>query len=261
MTKLLTLDLSLGFHASESIIRLARVFKALSGCRLDLRNYYDSVSDLTLPRLSCLYPNPTLVDRSKTLPTLTYTRFLSRAGGPTSALVDLGNTTTSMYIATLSNTKEEVIVKFTAHYNEVAHHLLADANLAPKLHFCERVIGNLYMVVMDRVDGTSLWQIQEDKKPVPAIVSKCMQDAIHILHAKNIVFGDLRDPNILCLASKACAMLVDFDWCGKDGEDRYPATLNSGIAWAEDVAPYSLMHKAHDTWQLDRLANLCKPAL
>ena len=120
MTKLLTLDLSLGFHASDNIIRLARVFGALSRCRLDLRNYYDGVSNLTSPRLSCLYPNPTLVDRSKTLPALTFRRFLSRAGRPTSALADLGNATTSMYIAILGDTNKEVIVKFTARYNEVA---------------------------------------------------------------------------------------------------------------------------------------------
>ena len=257
VTKFLTLDLSLGFHASNNIIRLARVFGALSRCRLDLHNYYDRVSNLNFPRLSCLYPNPTLVDRSKTLPTLTYRQFLSRAGRPTSALVDLGNATTSMYIATLGDTDQEVIVKFTARYNEVAHRLLADADLAPKLHFCERVIGDLYMVIMDRVDGTSVWQLQEDKKPVPAIVLKGVRDAVHILHANDIVFGDLREPNILYLESRARAMLVDFDGCGQDGKDRYPATLNPSNAWAEDVSPYSIMCKAHDTWQLDRLAALC----
>ena len=35
MTKLLTLDLSLGFHASDNILRLACVFGALSRCRLN----------------------------------------------------------------------------------------------------------------------------------------------------------------------------------------------------------------------------------
>ena len=101
-----------------------------------------------------------------------------------------------MYIATLGDTNKEVIVKFTARCNEVAHRLLVDADLAPKLHFCERVIGDLYMVIMDRVDGTSVWQFQQDEKPVPAVVLKDIKDALHILHAKDIVFGDLRDPNI-----------------------------------------------------------------
>ena len=53
------------------------------------------------------------------------------------------------------------------------------------------------MVVMEGVDGTSIWQFQQDKKPVPAIVLKDMGDALDILHAKDIVFVDLRDANIL----------------------------------------------------------------
>ena len=95
------------------------------------------------PKLSGLFPNPTPADLSDPpLPQLVYQQFLSRAGQPTSALVDLGNTTTATYIATL-NTRQEVVVKFTTRYNEMAHRLLADNNLAPKLHFCERVIGDL----------------------------------------------------------------------------------------------------------------------
>ncbi|KAJ3510280.1 hypothetical protein NLJ89_g4771 [Agrocybe chaxingu] len=88
VTKLLTLDFSLGFHASDNIIRLVRVFSVLSSCRADPQNHYDKVSNLKAPRLSGLYPSPTPAS-------------LSRAGQPTSALVDLGNTTSAMYIATL----------------------------------------------------------------------------------------------------------------------------------------------------------------
>jgi hypothetical protein len=116
--------------------------------------------------------------------------------------------TTSMYIATLSDTKV-VIDKFTACYNKVAHHLLTDANLAPKLHFCKHVIEDLYMVVMDRVNGASIWQLQEDKKLLPAIVLKNIDDAaLHILHAKDIVFVDWQDPNILYLALKTFCYIV-----------------------------------------------------
>jgi len=258
VTKLLTLDLSLGFHASDNIIRLARVFGALSRCWADLKHYYDRVENLDFPRLSCLYPNPTPIDPSKALPKLTYGRFLSRAGQPTSALVDLGNATTTMYTATLDDTDEQVIVKFTAHYNKVAHCLLAEVELAPRLHFCERVIGDLYMVVMDHVDGKSIWQLQKDKMPVPAIVFERVSDAVGLLHEKDIVFGDLRDPNILYDASKGQVVLVDFDWPGTDGQTRYSATLNiNNKEWPEEVLPYGIMHKAHDLWQLIRLKALC----
>jgi hypothetical protein len=255
VTKLLALDLSLGFHASDNIIHLARVFRALLLCREDLKIYYDRVRNLNFPRLSCLYPNPTPVDPFKALPDLTYRQFLSRAGQPTSALVDLGNVTTTMYTAILSDTNQEVIVKFTARYNERAHRLLAESDFAPRLHFCERVIGDLYMVVMDRVGGKSIWQLHEDKEPVPAIVFRSVKDAIDLLHKNDIVFGDLRDPNMVYDASEARVILVDFDWPGKDGESRYPATLNPSNAWAEDVSPYSIMHKAHDLWQLNRLSS------
>lgn len=63
-------------------------------------------------------------------------------------LVDLGDATTTIYIATLNGTDREVIVKFTARYNEMAHRILADAEFAPKLHFCGRFVGGLYMAVM-----------------------------------------------------------------------------------------------------------------
>ncbi|CAA7263657.1 unnamed protein product [Cyclocybe aegerita] len=253
VTKLLTLDLSLGFHASDNIIRLARVFNVLSSCRTDLQDYYNKLDKSKTPKLSALYPSPTLADPSKVLPQLTYRQFLTRAGQPTSSLVDLGNTTSALYIATLGDTDQEVIVKFTARYNKAAHCLLADAQLAPKLHFCERVIGDLFMVVMDRVDGKSVWQLRQDKEPVPATVWNKVTEAVQILHGNDIVFGDLRHPNILYIASKDHVVLVDFDWAGKDGESRYPASLNLANIWSDEVLPNGIMRKSHDLWQLERL--------
>ena len=202
VSKLLTLNLSSGFHASDNIIRLARVFRALSLCRVNLQTYYDEVNSLALPKLSCLYPNPTPADPSKPLPNLVYQHFLSRIGQPTSTLVDLGTTTTAMYVAILDN-RQEVVVKFTTRYNEEAHRLLVGHQLAPTLsHFCGRVIGNLYMVVMDRVDGKSVWQLQMEGTPVPPVVSKKVEEAVGLLHGHDIVVGDLRNPNILYVASK-----------------------------------------------------------
>ncbi len=258
VTKLLTLDVTSGFLASDNIVRLARVFKALSYCRRDLTCYYDEVGQETAPKLSSLFPNPTPVDPSVVLPVLTFKQFLSRAGQPASALVDLGKTNTAMYIATLDCADKEVVVKFTPRYNAKAHTILASAGFAPKLHFCGRIVGGLYMVVMDRVDGKSLWQLQTDKTPIPTIVLEHVRQAVHLIHEQNIVLGDLRDPNILYIASKSCAVVVDFDWPGVDGVDRYPATLNPTNEWQEDVSPYGIMRKAHDLWQLERLEDICQ---
>ena len=113
------------------------------------------------------------------------------------------------------------------------------------------------MVVMERVDGKSVWQLQEEGIPLPAIISKRVSKAVHLLHEHNIVFGDLRDPNILYDESKNRVALVDFDWAGRDGESRYPPTLNLSNAREEDVSPNSVMRKAHDLWQVKRLMALC----
>lgn len=196
------------------------------------------------------------MDPSVVLPVLAYKQFLFQTGQPASVLVDLGKTTATLYIATLDGTGKEAVVKFTARYNEKAHRILASAGFAPKLHFCGLVVSGLYMVVMDRVDGKSLWQLQIDKTPVPTVVLEHVRQAIS-LHKQNIVFGDLREPNILYDASKGCTWIVDFDWPGVDGVSRYPATLNSTNPWQEEVSPYGIMRKAHDLWQVERLENLC----
>ncbi|PPR07054.1 hypothetical protein CVT26_005255 [Gymnopilus dilepis] len=262
VTRLLTLDLSLGFHASDNILRLARVFKALSRHQIELEKYYQSVKALSSAKLSCLFPNPVSVDPSQPVPKLTYREFLSRAGRPVPDILDLGNTTTAMYTATLDDT-DEVIVKFTTRYNEAAHRLLAEARLAPKLHFCGRVVGDLYMIVMERVAGTSAWQLEMDKRPIPEVVATKVEEAVGLLHAQDIVFGDLRSNNVLYDVSggEGRAVLVDFDWAGKDGEARYPATLNHVVddeLWHPDVSPHCIMKKAHDLWHLEKLKGLCK---
>jgi hypothetical protein len=64
-----------------------------------------------------------------------------------------------MYIATLSDTNKEVIVKFTARYNEVAHRLLADADLAPNYTSVSASLAtytwSLWTVSMGRPFGSS----------------------------------------------------------------------------------------------------------
>ncbi|KAF8172668.1 hypothetical protein BJ912DRAFT_993599 [Pholiota molesta] len=224
VTKLLTLDLSLDFHASDNIICLARVFKVLKCHLLGLKEYYRSIKTTPAPssKLSCLFPSPTLIDPSTPMPKLAYHEFLARD----------------------------------------AHRLLAEAQLAPKLHFCGRVIGDLYMVVMEYVEGKSVWQLRNEDTPIPQVVATKVGEAVHRLHEHDIVFGDLRDNNILVVGSgaDARAILVDFDWAGEHGKGRYPATLNRGIVgdtWHRGVLPYHIMHKDHDLSLLEKLKARC----
>jgi len=66
------------------------------------------------------------VDISKTL---VYKQPLYRTGQPTSGHVDLG--TTTIYVVTLADANQEVVVKFTARYNETAN------------PFCQGIVSTL----------------------------------------------------------------------------------------------------------------------
>ena len=168
----------------------------------------------------------------------------------------------AMYFATLADTGEDVIVKITPRYSKKAHGLLAKAGLAPTLHFCELMVENLYMVVMGCAKGKSIWQLVQEKETIPAaLVLEQVEAAISCLHDANLVFGDLRDANVLYSSSDGSAegkiLLIDFDWADEDGKGRYPPTLNISNGWAEGVIPWGVMRKEHDLWQFDRLKKLC----
>jgi hypothetical protein len=260
-------DLASGFHASEAIIKLARIFKAISNSCSELEKYYQGVDTASSnSRTLVMYPSPTCVSGTS-LPLLTYRHVISRAGRPTSELVDLGDVTSTIYGATLTEVTGDVgaggrqvkcVVKFTAQYSEDAHRCLANQGLAPPLYFCERVVGGLYMVVMEHVEAESLWRLRLQHKLIPPIVLTKVEEALNILHNAGIVFGDLRDPNILFAASDDAAsegrvFLVDFDWPGMDGEHRYPATLNRENGYHSEVLPFGVMRKVHDLFMLEKL--------
>lgn len=74
-----------------------------------------------------------------------------------------------------------------------------------------------------------------------------------MLHAHNLVSGDLRPSNvILCKDSKG-AVLVDFEWCGEEGKVFYPPPdLNEeSIEWHESVCRGGKILREHDCYMLD----------
>ncbi|KAG8772332.1 hypothetical protein FRC12_003117 [Ceratobasidium sp. 428] len=85
---------------------------------------------------------------------------------------------------------------------------------------------------------------------VPTSVRSSVQKAIEILHSNNIVFGDLRRPNVLAVEDVGGrvvgGMLVDFDWCGTHGVSRYPIAMNKEAHWAEGVEAGGVMKMEHD---------------
>ncbi|KAG8737482.1 hypothetical protein FRC10_008103 [Ceratobasidium sp. 414] len=157
---------------------------------------------------------------------------------------------------TVETPSRAIVVKFTRRYNGQAHKLLAEQGYAPKLLFdgsehpeFPRPAGLLMMVMEYIIEAPPGPSYNEAYLTLPA--------ALRLLHGQKLVFGDLRLLNVLVPKSStdrgAIAMLIDFDWCGKDGEDRYPVDINTKIKWADGVGPGTLMHMSHDDFMLSTL--------
>ncbi|KJA26397.1 hypothetical protein HYPSUDRAFT_133001 [Hypholoma sublateritium FD-334 SS-4] len=113
---------------------------------------------------------------------------------------------------------------------------------------------------MDYVkDAKTVWQLLEDQAQIDPIVLEKVDAAMKLLHQNDIVFGDLRDANVLFAPSPGNTMaggrvyLVDFDWASRAGVGRFPATLDREN-YDGSMQPYGIMEKDHDTKQFESLS-------
>ena len=131
-----------------------------------------------------------------------------------------------------------VVVKFTRRYCPEAHKLLAKMSLAPQLFYHEETAG-VHFVVMEHVKATE--DTGEKLEKLEHIES--LRTAVQALHGEGLVFGDLREPNILIVGDGV--KLVGFDWSGKEGVARYPS-ISREIAWPEGVISRGKIKAEHD---------------
>jgi hypothetical protein len=145
----------------------------------------------------------------------------------------------------------DVVVKFAHRYGEEGHRLLADVGLAPRIHHCalEESVG-MWVVVMDYVKGNTAHAVPLNKEQ-----GDKLKWGVKQLHEKDLVFGDLRGPNVI-VTGDASVSLIDFEWCGPCGNVRYPTDISQGedMGWAPGVGRDQLITKEHD---VHRLKILC----
>ncbi|KAJ4500662.1 hypothetical protein C8R41DRAFT_810546 [Lentinula lateritia] len=154
-----------------------------------------------------------------------------------------------------------VVVKFACRYGETGHRLLAEAGLAPRIYYCafDETIG-LWVIVMDYVEGVVC------KGKLVGGEAKSLTRAIKLLHDNDLVFGDLREPNIIISKPRECVCVVDFEWCGpckdiKEGGNvvqrrtRYPTNiaLSAEYNWAPGVEADRVIAKEHDNHRLQMM--------
>ncbi|KAG8912250.1 hypothetical protein FRC01_005201 [Tulasnella sp. 417] len=221
---------------------IAKIMVALRTCLDELELFYMDVTPTADTKLmACRSPFFNEYDGY----TLTYTSY--------NLLSDrIGR---AMFDAEVKRDGEEqaipVRVKFTTEYCHAAHELLARENLAPPLRHVRGLESGWIVVVMDLIPGKDLATGRPD--PLPDRVREDVRKAVDLLHKEGFAFGDLRPSNIvLCErnlpdgGTEQGVMLVDFDWAGKAGEQRYPPSLNIRIHWPEGVKPGGIMKKEHD---------------
>ncbi|KAG8901516.1 hypothetical protein FRB99_005262 [Tulasnella sp. 403] len=239
-----------GGHSDARVRFVGCLFRALARGIALLKQYYSSLHELNDPqRLSPAIRSFPSTDKPGEIISFTYKKQLLK--------------TKPLFSVETDTDRNNLIVKFAYRYNGVAHKLLEQAQLAPKLLYVDPALDNPtcspaatgpgpWMVVMERVPGRTLFNAEVPKKDRSRITAAIRQ-AIDHLHQQGLVFGDLRPPNIVVTETET--YLVDFDWCGRHSDARYPEAINmSGeIVWHPDVQPCGYMKKEHDDFILEQL--------
>ncbi|CAG8606856.1 1131_t:CDS:2, partial [Paraglomus occultum] len=147
---------------------------------------------------------------------------------------------------------QQLLVKFTRRYGVEAHRECASLGIAPELFGFEVLAGGWKAVVMAYKgdDFKTLLECTFDEKIKTAVKETAVK-----MHRKGFVHGDLRDVNILYHCQQARdrvdILFIDWDWAGKEGEARYPPTMNPKISRHQNAVAHQLIWKEHDDHMLD----------
>lgn len=235
-------------YQEDRLVSLTRILCALRASLRHLDQYYTSLHPTADPHQTVLFPNIRQFQGPDGVQVgFDYLCYLvSESAGP----IFRARTSEGM----------DIVVKFVQRYNAEAHQKLASLGLAPKLLFAgdESLGDGIRMIVMEYVPGDNLYTYLSGTTETAVIdsIRSDVEQALQVLHGDNIVFGDLRQPNVMVVGKeggKTGGMLVDFDWCGQDGIGRYPASMNDEIAWPAGVKRGGLMHVEHDVAMLESL--------
>ncbi|EUC66950.1 kinase domain protein, putative [Rhizoctonia solani AG-3 Rhs1AP] len=233
---------------------IARVFDCISQARDELEDYYRS-------------SNPPPLGKNTARPFPCITHYLDSTGQVVHFAYRKSlcpnNPEKAIFLAETIDKEnpKPIVVKFVQSYNADAHRLLAENKLAPELLYDGTMYPQdqpgpeHYMIIMEFVQGVDL---EWSRSRLSRSAFNDVKAAIDLLHSHDWVFGDLRRPNVMVLqdsTGKATgrAMLIDFDWCGKDIEGRYPLKMNMTLEWPEDVGVGAVMKKQHDLYMLNQL--------
>ncbi len=243
----------------EQVYYVAKVFDAVARAVKALRREYFFLQ--LQPQPGFRSPSPTYLPNSPFLRPLRFSQRFMYEGRHRDSY------RRSLFLAEYQ--EDVVVVKFCERYGEDAHRTLANVGLAPRLHYCSKVVGDVFMVVMDFVNGRDAYNVFKHRN-LPRTVLDDVKRALGKLHDERLVYGDLRRPNIMLVeeaksrddddsedenAYEWRGLLIDFDWSGRVGVAKYPPTLNTSgeIKWAKGVEPATEIKPKHDLDMLEKI--------
>ncbi|KAG7089312.1 hypothetical protein E1B28_011007 [Marasmius oreades] len=271
-------DIRGGLYLEHDAITLARALTVIADGLEDLKEYYTKVYSHDADKhADYLYPNPVCQDtlQPPSYGPLTFLEKLPASTVLPDDVADRGQSTADRFeysMALFRATMPDgtvVMVKFTPSYNAESHRLLAIEGLAPKLLHHTRIAGGWLVIVMEDLDRAQNALTYLDNSPtlrLPRSVYDDVQRALKKLHEKKLVFGDLRIQNIMVQGDgdsvdRIKTYLVDFDWCGIEGEARYPIFMSQlKVYWDAGMLPYEKMLMCHDQELLKVLKGFCDTA-
>lgn len=240
-------------YDDDKLKSVTRVLAALGGGIAELEVFYKELSFHDSQDSQCFFPFIRQYPVGEQIVRFSYKDYLMQKipEAPSKAIF-LATTETEDG----QESRQEIVVKFVQRYNAQAHCLLAIAGRAPELIYCSKedpnppALSGLIMVVMGYIDGQTAHQ-QYGNQQLPQPIFDQIEEALGILHAKNIVFADLHHPNIM-ITKDGCVLLVDFNWCGVHEEDTLNDARNitNRINWHPDVKRGGGMAKEHDIFRL-----------
>ena len=215
---------------------IARVFKALKLALNQVQDYYGNLHTASIPH--------------------SFPRFTSYLDINTNCLTSFSYVSEikqHVYYGQCGGNK--IVIKFVERYCAEAHKVMASVGYAPKLYSCMKVSPHYIMVVMEHLKALPLHRfIQKHSECKKAILDVC-ERALGILHEHNFCHGDFRENNILVdeANGELSVKIVDFDWCGKVNEVKYPLFMNhDNIDWPDTAGDKLLITKEHDKYWLSK---------
>ncbi|CAG8562894.1 11319_t:CDS:2 [Paraglomus brasilianum] len=151
------------------------------------------------------------------------------------------------------NMQKKGLVKYTQKYSKEAHNICFELGFAPKLWAINNLQQGWHIIFMEYLEEYQ--PLHTFRSEIFSQTENIVKNAVKSFHDSGYVHGDLCDENIMikCEKGKIDIKFVDFDWAGREGEAKYPESLNPTINWHPDVGWHKLIKREHDHHLVDNI--------